>query len=349
MYHKLHPRAARPLACLILSSFCLGGAITPAAAKESISRTIVISPDGKQVYAVNPFTASVAMIDAATNQITRSIPFRHVNDGVPVFLAISPDGTQLYGADPSHDQLEVISIALGRVVAWVKVGKLPVALAVSPDGGRVYVLNQGDSTVSVVDPKLDQVVATITFDGNQLGDMALQPDGSRLYVSITNAIPGIPPTPLSGKVAVVNTTTNRVSGSLRVGNHPHSLAISPDGQRLYVTHSDPASRQIDIIKLQGQAREGGLVAGFSSGAVVSPDAKRLYVLSSEFRLLLAIDTTNSQLLGVTPPGNQPFAVAPSLDGRLLYTAVIGAIAVLDATTLQRKAVITLAPALAGGD
>jgi YVTN family beta-propeller protein len=350
MHRKSYSSAAPALVCLILSFFCLGGAIAPAAAwDKTLLRRMVLSPDGQQIYAVNPFSAGVSVIDAATHQIVRTLTFRHLNDGLPSVLAISPDGAQLYGADPAHNQLEIISVALGRVVAWVKVDKNPTALAVSPDGGRVYVLNEGSSTVSVIDPKADQVVATIPFDGNHPGDMALQPDGSRLYVSLTNAIPGLPQTALSGKVAVIDTAKNRVTSSLRVGNHPQSLAISPDGQRLYVAHSDPTSRQIDIIKLHGQAREGGLIGGYSAAAAVSPDGKRLYILSSEFNLLLALDTTNSQVLAATPPANQPYALATSPDGHRLYLFDLGArsISVLDATTLQREAAINLAPAPAG--
>jgi YVTN family beta-propeller protein len=350
MHRNSYSSAAPALVCLILSFLCLGGADTPAAAWDKTPlRRMVLSPDGKQIFAVNPFAAGVSVIDATTNQVIRTLVFRHVNDGLPSVLAISPDGAQLYGADPAHNQLEIISVALGRVVAWVKVDKNPTALAVSPDGGRVYVLNEGSSTVSVIDPKADQLVATISLDGNHPGDMALQPDGSRLYVSLTNPIPGVPQTPLSGKVAVIDTGSNRITGSLRVGNHPQALAISPDGARLYVAHSDPASRLIDIIKLHGQAREGGLSGGYSAAPTLSPDGKRLYIFSTEFNLLLALDTTTSQVLAATPPVNQPYALATSPDGRRLYLFDLGArsISVLDATTLQREAAINLAPAPAG--
>jgi YVTN family beta-propeller protein len=344
MYHKLHPRAARPLACLILSSFCLAGATAPAAAwDKNPRRRIVFSLDGKQIYAVNPFRSNISIIDATTNQIVRTIPFGNVRDAVPGVLALSPDGAQLYGVDTGRDQLEIISVEQSRVIASVKVGRNPTGLAVSPDGGRVYVLNEGSSTVSVVDPKADQVVATIPFEGSRLRDLVLQPDGSRLYVSTVPPSTGSPQPPMSGRVAIINTAKNQVTGSLRVSNQPQSLAISPDGQRLYVAHSDPASRQIDIIKLHGQAREGGLAGGFSSAMALSPDAKRLYVVSSEFNQLVAVDTSNSQVLVIAPPANQPFALAASPDGRRLYLADLGrkTISVLVATTLQPEAIINL--------
>jgi YVTN family beta-propeller protein len=231
----------------------------------------------------------------------------------------------------------------------VKVEKGPIAIGVSPDGGRLYVLNNVSHSVSVVDPRADQVVATIPVGANPR-DLVVQPDGRRVYVSI----PGFPfvnaTNPRGRAIAVIDTAKDQLVQNLTVDNTPLALAVSPEGQRLYVTHGDRASGGVEVIHTVGLARENTrLPGGYALAVAVSPDAKRLYVLSTEFSLVAAVDVTTSQVVGAAPPARQPIALASSPDGRQLYLMDLGSksLLVIDAATMQVSSTINLAPVPAG--
>jgi YVTN family beta-propeller protein len=52
------------------------------------------------------------------------------------------------------------------------------------------------------------------------------PDGKRVYVA----------TGRGGTVLVIDPATNKVSGSVRVGQRPWGIALTPDGKKLYTAN-----------------------------------------------------------------------------------------------------------------
>jgi YVTN family beta-propeller protein len=344
MYHKHHSSAAPALALFVISFLFLGGGTPPASAWSAwgLNRTIAVSPDSHWVYVADAFAEGVAIIDATTNQLVKILPVSKV--GALGALAVSPYGTHLYGSDGARSQLTTVDLASGKVVARVDVDKGPSALGLSPDGGRAYVLCRA-GTVSVVDLRADQVVATIPVGSNP-GDLVVQPDGSRVYVSIPGSIAAGAVSSHGGQVVVIDTAENRVIQKVPVNSGSLALAISPDGEQLYVTHSIPGSTSVDVIRTQGLGRSSESVGGFAAAAVVSPDSRRLYVLASEFDLVAAIDLASSQLVGVSHPEREPVGLAESPDGRRLYLEEFNTrtLMVIDAATLQRLASISLLPA-----
>jgi YVTN family beta-propeller protein len=87
-------------------------------------------------------------------------------------------------------------------------------------------------------------------------DLALSPDGSRLYVACQQ----------TDELAVVDTRTRAVSARVAVGRVPRGVAVSADGKRVWVTNSwsDTVS-EIDTVSLK-VART--LPAGFEPTGVV---------------------------------------------------------------------------------
>lgn len=155
-------------------------------------------------------------------------------------------------------------------------------IAMSPDGRYAYVAAASSSdtwTVKVVDTEANAVVKTI----DDLADvvptsLAASPDSSRLYVADGNA----------SAIRVVDIragspTRNRVvdslclEGSLPVGyGSPATIALSPNGSRLYALMTDPAVLIVDpdTRMLVGTVAGGDSIAMFSAG-------ERIYVCADD--------------------------------------------------------------------
>ncbi|MFF4794411.1 YncE family protein, partial [Streptomyces sp. NPDC001276] len=66
---------------------------------------VAVSQDGRRAYTANAGSASVSVIDTATNR-TVGNPI-HVG-GFPVWVVVSPDGRRAYTANSGSDSVSVI-------------------------------------------------------------------------------------------------------------------------------------------------------------------------------------------------------------------------------------------------
>jgi YVTN family beta-propeller protein len=102
---------------------------------------------------------------------------------------------------------------------------------------------ENDGTVVVVDCVKHEAVQSISLgERGVIKPMAvlLSADASTLYVS----------TGRGHKVFVINTATNRVTGSFEVGERPWGIALSPDGKTLYSANGP--TNDISVVDLASQ-------------------------------------------------------------------------------------------------
>ena len=185
---------------------------------------ICVSPDGSHVYVANNNSASVSVINAASNTVTATVTV----GSYPYGIAISPDGKRVYSASSYDNTLSEINTTTNLVEATIPVGPHPYGVIVNADGTRVYVSSAYSNTITVVNTTDNTIVTTIT--GAYVSDtpaMCLSPDGSRLYFVDTY-------------IYVINTATNAIMSSF-YGKTPYSIAVSPDGNFLYMTDENTNS------------------------------------------------------------------------------------------------------------
>jgi YVTN family beta-propeller protein len=209
---------------------------------------LAISPDGARVYVANSGAGSVSVISTATNTVTNTVP---VGLGsIPFGVTISPDGSKIYVADSGSGALSVIDAATVTAGSPIALGKPtqtgPYAVALSLDGGTAYVTNNLGASVSVVGIADGTILATVPVGPNPT-ELALSPDGTKLYVANSNALANPP----SGTVSVISTATNKVTATIPVGLSPDGVAVTPDGSQIYL--ADVAGNGVSVISAASNA------------------------------------------------------------------------------------------------
>jgi len=147
-------------------------------------------------------------------------------------------------------------------------------------------------------------------------------------------------------VSVIDTTTNKVTAMIPVGNYPMGVAVTLDGKKVYVTNF--FGRTISVIDATKNKVTATIPVGNAPrGVAVSPDGKRVYVPHHEVgnpsnNTILIIDTATNEVEATVLVGEVPFGVAVTLDGKKVYVTNLRdkTVSVIDTAT---NTVITTIP------
>jgi len=231
-----------------------------------------ITPDGKHAY-VNNYGGpqgvqsgngtTVSVVDLATDTIVGP-PI--IVGQAPAALAVTPDGRFVYVANyvdgnPSTGTISIIDTSSNLVVGTIGGFSGPFQIAITPNGNYAYVTNFGSNnfspvgtTVTVVNLKTNTIKATIKL-GTQPAGVAITPDGRFVYVSNYNTLylgPNFTDlTPGKGTINIIDVCTNKVLCPVLVaGSSPANIAISPNGERAYV--SNYSSNNVSVFNILDQ-------------------------------------------------------------------------------------------------
>ncbi|MEU1629916.1 hypothetical protein ABZ746_32425 [Streptomyces sp. NPDC020096] len=163
--------------------------------------------------------------------------------------------------------IAAIDTSSHQLVASIPGGANPCGIAKTPGGTRLYITNSGASEVSVLDTRQDTVsvidtrshrVIARTRVGRTPWQVALSPDGARVYVTGANA----------DTVTVIDTADNTVLRTVRV-NHPPT-GITATESTIWVSAN--ASSTVDAIDARTLSVLASTPLGLStepSGVVVA--------------------------------------------------------------------------------
>ena len=237
---------------------------------------------------------------------------------------------RIYVTNERSGDLTVIAGGTHDVLATVPLGKRPRGIKVSPDGRQLFVALSGsppappgvdESTlpppdrtadgVGVIDVATQQVV-TVIQAGTDPEQLALNADGTRLYVANEDA----------GTTSVVDVETGEIVATLEVGDEPEGVAASPDGKLVYVTSEQ--NNQVSVIDIAtNEVVEQFEVGPRPRSVAFAPDSSRAYVTSENDASLSIIDTTSHEVVAsVEVPGDpsRPMGVVVSPDGQLVFVS-----------------------------
>jgi YVTN family beta-propeller protein len=301
--------------------------------------TLTLSAATVRIVQTNAAGDSVMLIDPDTNKVVGEIQGIEVNHGA----AAAPDGSRIYITNESESTVEVADLKTLKVIKSIKLTNHPNNIAVSKDGKRVYAaIVAGAGAIDVIDTTTLTRVKSIRTEGG-IHNTYVTPDGKFV---IAGSIP-------AKKITVIDQKTEEVLWTVATedGVRPITFEKNPDGstKRMFAQLSnfngfiviDFATHQVvDKVKLPdvpaAERVTEGLQGSPSHGIGVTPDGKRMWVLSKMNTRIYEFSMPDLKLLGECRVGHHPDWLTFTPDSKRVYVANAGSNSVSVIDTATRK-------------
>jgi len=257
---------------------------------------------GNLMYFADTGNSTVAVIDASKLDAKNYNPAETlINVGLnPQALAVSPDGSQVWVAETgpqdsasSPSGVSVISGSTDKVTAHWSLPGAPAQITFAPSGKQVYVATAGG--VAVYSTASQHRVAFIRGLGDPRG-IAVSPDGKTVYVTGTE----------SNQLYLINAATNRVTGTVKVGELPWQVVAAPNGKTVYVANPDSSS--VSVVSTATGAVTGTIaIPGDPDTLALTPDGSQLWVGARFTAKVAVINTADDSTVGSINLGDAPNA------------------------------------------
>ncbi len=303
----------------------------------------------------------------------------------PYGLARSPDGRTLVTANSGTAPFSV-SIITELESAEPRVEQIPpgfvpreedpdpdsvyLGVAIGPDNRTLYLAEGNNGRVGIFDLVSHERLYSLSLDGtfegeaygySLTGELKLSPDGRYLYVLDLAHF----------RLVVMDTQSKQILASLPVGRLPFGLALSPDGQRAYVSNVgvfeyalvpgyDPKSpRQTGLdfppFGFPSREAESGVRVGNTNvpglGDANAPESNSLWVIDVSDPMqprIIAKLKTGLPLGDKSVGGSSPGAVVAGRRKIYVSNANQDSVTVIDAPTHQVEKTVVLEPAATVG-
>ena len=307
-----------------------------------------LSPNGKWVAVTHGGTQQdLVILDASTGKVRsrlsfeKSVPNGKKKDGLYFGLKWAKNSkgeTLLFAAHGASDRVDsyrvtadgtisgpVDSYASPRQFIGDQMPNFLSGVAVASTGKTIYAignqsfaLSKFEGSLSVFDEGVSKPRKVVPLPMFPL-DAALLTSGiqkdKKLYVSCEGA----------SSVAVVDTSTLKVTTQIATGLNPTHLAFDHSQKHLFVsctssdtvTVIDTATDSVVATLLIRPAEQRGLPGANPLGLSVSPDDSTLFVALSDLNAITVVDLKSLSLKGMIPTGWYPTDVVPVEKGLMV--------------------------------
>ena len=257
---------------------------------------LTFSPKGDRVYVGGGSRASVYEFTFGEGALQPARTFvvvpeeKRTNRDFIGDVALTPDGRMIYAADLYHDSLVVINPQSGMVIERIKTGRRPYRILFHPDGKSFFVTSWTDGSMGHYDAANGSLITNLRL-GAHPTDIVWRAGKNepaegepswvaRLFVSAANTnnvyTVGISE---SNELRMVETINVAMTPRQPVGMTPSALALSADGNRLYVVCSDANAVAVVDVSQDRSAVLGFIPAGWYPTAAHALPEGKLVVLN----------------------------------------------------------------------
>ncbi|MBI4518549.1 MAG: hypothetical protein HY699_22350 [Deltaproteobacteria bacterium] len=278
---------------------------------------LTVSPDGRYLYVIALLSNSFWTVDLETREVFAG-PYV---GNFPYAVVASADGQRAFVSSWGLNNGNPTGVIPAPLPPFD-----PNAISMS----SIVAVNVGDPTLPVFEKYIPvarsmKIDNRSVFGGSHPSAMALSPDGALLYVTATNVdlLVVIDTATLATVAEVQLNQFDSGRGTLALqGLHPNALAVSADGQRIYI--ADAGINAVQVIAADPPARTfqpaGFIPTGwYPSALALSGDGSRLYVANGKG---LGVGANGADLVNIS---TQTLSQTEYYIGRIIH----GGVSVID--------------------
>jgi len=245
---------------------------------------LTFNPAGDRVYVGGGSKAAVFEFAFENGKLTPARTFAtvpaatHKDNDFIGDVAMTPDGRLLYAAELYKNSIAVINPQSGMVISRVTTGRRPYRILFAHDGKSFFVTHWADGTLGQYDTATGNQTARVTLGAHPTdivwrnGPSEGSPDSptwtSRLFVSAAHSNNVYALGLNSGsELKVVEVINISMTPRQPLGMTPSALALSPDGNRLFIACSDGNVAAVANVAHDRTRVEGFIPAGWYPTAV----------------------------------------------------------------------------------
>lgn len=241
----------------------------------------------------------------------------------PRYATILPDGRKAYVTNGDIGTVSVLNMDTMSILSTIDVGGITNKLTASPDGKRVYVADTGNDRILLIDTASDTVTGNWSL-GLTPTDVVTSHDGSFVYVVHTRKVADMSYYDLS----VIDVATGKVRSTSQLGKFAGSLAVSPDGKKLYVCLWE-SNMVLVVDSSTGMITSRITARGSPEDVKVSPDGRTVYVACPNGDGVLAIDAKSEKIVANIAGSAHPGHIALTPDGTTLCASGRDGVVLID--------------------
>jgi len=271
--------------------------------------------DGNYQYVISPsqgyFTPSSGSFTVSGNNVT-----------IPIAYTGTSCTTTTGSTSNSNSPVPISKVETGSVT----IGGSPRTIAINPDTGRIYVADYFYNNLTAVDSGTSAVVARILLPANDNNGIAVDPNTNMIYVLV------------EGGVAVVNGSTNTVTGELHLNFGPGSMAYDPSTKIIYGSSGAGNGTLVGADVRTGKVTMNVSLGYWANSVVVDPQTHVVFAVGCQGSFVCgsiasAVNGTNGQILNKVTIGNDAYPrVTMNLATNVAYVSGSAQLVALDGNT-----------------
>ena len=175
---------------------------------------------------------SVAAEETAPLRLAQTMPLPQVEGRID-HMAVDVAGQRLFVAALGNNSLEVIDLRAGKRIHSISGLREPQGVAYIAAANQIHVACGGDGVVKVYDAKSFDLVTTLR-DLDDADNARYDAAAKRVFVGYG-----------SGAVAIIDATTAKRVGDIKLAGHPESFQLESKGNRVFV--NVPTAGQVAVV------------------------------------------------------------------------------------------------------